>query len=193
MDAQRRSNLIFGTLLLLVGGWFLALQFFPGLEELINFDYEWPLLVVATGAVFFLFALVARAPGLAVPAAIISGIGGLLYYQNSTGDWDSWAYAWALIPGFVGVGVLLSNLLEGRFVRGLREGLSLIAFSLILFGIFGAFLGGPEIFATYWPVLLILWGIRIMTRGIFPAKIREEVGEVDENGEIIYEANKDDK
>ena len=193
MDAQRRSNLVFGTLLLLVGGWFLALQLVPGLEELVNFDYEWPLLIVATGVVFFLFALLARSPGLAVPAAIISGIGSLLYYQNSTGDWDSWAYAWALIPGFVGVGVLLSNLLEGRFMRGLREGLSLIVFSLILFGIFGAFLGGPEIFATYWPVLLILLGIRIMARGIFPVKSKDEAGEVDENGEIIYEANKEDK
>lgn len=192
MDAQRRSNLVFGTLLFLIGGWFLALQFFPGLGDIINLDYEWPLLVVATGAVFFLFALLARAPGLAVPAAIISGIGGLLYYQNSTGDWESWAYAWTLIPGFVGVGVLLSNLLEGRFMRGVREGLSLIVFSLILFGFFGAFLGGPEVLTTYWPVLLILLGIRVMMRGVFPAKVREETGEVDENGEIIYEANKDE-
>ena len=193
MDAQRRSNLVVGTLLLLVGGWFLALQFVPGLKDFINVDYEWPLLIIATGAVFLLFAILARAPGLAVPAAIIAGIGGLLYYQNNTGDWDSWAYAWTLIPGFVGIGVLLSNLLEGRFMRGLREGLSLIIFSLILFGFFGAFLGGPAILSTYWPVLLIILGIRIMMRGAFPRNMSEDAGEMKEEMEELFEVSEDDE
>lgn len=175
MNTERRSNLVLGTLLLLAGGWFLALQFYPGLADIIDLDYEWPLLIVGAGLVFLLFAVLARAPGLAVPAAIISGIGGLLYYQNSTGDWDSWAYVWTLIPSFVGVGVLLSNLLEGRFLRGLREGFSLILFSLVLFTLFGAFLGGPDILSTYWPVVLIIFGIRVLARGLSPSKTDEPI------------------
>jgi len=190
MDGQRRSNLILGTLFLLVGGWFLALQFYPDLENIIALDYEWPLLVVVTGLVFLLFAIIARAPGLAVPAAIIGGIGGILYYQNATGDWESWSYAWTLIPGFVGVGVLISNLLEGKLKSGLREGLSLIVFSLLMYGIFGAFLGGPELLATYWPLILIILGIRIMLRGAFPSKrfeanVEIEVEEDESEEEVL--------
>ncbi len=174
MNTERRSNLVLGIILLLVGGWFLALQFYPGMAEIIDLDYEWPLLIVGAGLVFLLFAVLARAPGLAVPAAILGGLGGLLYYQNSSGDWESWAYAWTLIPGFVGVGVLLSNLLEGRFLRGLREGFSLILFSLVLFALFGAFLGGPAILSTYWPLLLIILGFRVLARGIFSPKSAEQ-------------------
>lgn len=174
MDVQRRSNLIVGLLLVVIGGWFLATQFYPGLADLFRVELEWPLLIVGLGLLFFVFAALTSTPGLAVPGAIISGIGSLLYYQNKTGDWESWAYAWTLIPGFVGVGVLFSNLLEGRFLHGLREGLNLIVISLVMFGIFGAFLGGPPILDTLWPVLLILVGLWMVGRGLVRASLPEE-------------------
>jgi len=108
--------------------------------------------VLQPNVIFFLImAVVLRAPGMLVPASIIAGIGAILYYQNSTGDWDSWAYAWALIPGFAGVGVILMGLFEGRFLHGLKEGLGAILFSLFMFGIFGAFLGGPAVPALAHP------------------------------------------
>ena len=37
-------------------------------------------------------------PGMLVPACIVGGIGGMLYWQNLTGDWASWSYSWSLIP-----------------------------------------------------------------------------------------------
>lgn len=185
MDVQRRSNLVVGLLLLVIGGWFLATQFFPELTNFINIDLEWPLLVVGLGLIFFVFAALARAPGLAVPGAIIGGIGGLLYYQNATGDWGSWAYAWTLIPAFVGVGVLFTNLFEGRFLRGLREGMSLIVIGLVMFGFFGAFLGGPTVLGDYWPVLLIVFGLWMVARSLLsPRSIKqsneEDVSDSDE-------------
>jgi hypothetical protein len=33
-----------------------------------------------------------------------------------------------------------------------------------MFAVFGAFLGGPEVFGTYWPVLLIGLGVLILLR-----------------------------
>ena len=39
MKRQRRGNLVIGILLILVGGWFLAVQFFPGLSDLIPIHY----------------------------------------------------------------------------------------------------------------------------------------------------------
>jgi hypothetical protein len=100
-----------------------------------------------------------RAPGMAVPAALVSGIGGLLYWQNVTGNWESWAYAWTLIPGFVGVGIILAGLIEGHWRVTLRSGGTLVVISLVLFAIFGSFLGGPISLGVYWPVVLIVLGV----------------------------------
>lgn len=166
MDTERRSNIALGLVLLLVGGWFLAAQFYPQLNEILPVQYDWPWWVVGVGLLFLVMSVVLRAPGLAVPAMIIAGIGGILYYQNLSGDWDSWAYAWTLIPGFAGVGTLLMSLMEGRAIQGLKEGLGAVLFSLFLFGIFSSFLGGPVIFGQLWPLFLIGVGLWVLIRGI---------------------------
>lgn len=166
MDTERRSNMALELILLLVGGWFLAGQFFPQLANLIPLDYAGPWWVIGVGLLFLVTAVVLRAPAMAVPAVMIAGIGGILYYQNSTGDWDSWAYAWAMIPGFGGLGHLIKGLLEGRFMHNLREGAGSILFSLFMFGIFGAFLGGPPILSQLWPLFLIGAGVWILLGGM---------------------------
>lgn len=165
MDSNRRGNLVIGLMLLLVGGWFLAAQYFPQLNQLIRVEYQWPLIVVGIGLFFLILAVLLRSPGLAVPASIIGGIGGILYYQNQTGDWESWAYAWTLIPGFVGLGTLLNHLLEGRLWDGIKEGVGLMLFSLFMFGLFSGFLGGPPIFAKVWPLFLIGAGVWLLLKG----------------------------
>lgn len=165
MNTERRSNIALGLILVLVGGWFLASQFYPQLTDWLPVQYEWPWWVIGVGLLFLIMAVVLRAPGLTVPASIIAGIGTILYYQNLTGNYESWAYAWTLIPGFVGVGVILMNLLEGRFLSGLREGLGAMLFSLFLFGIFSGFLGGPAIFSQLWPLFLIGAGVWILLKG----------------------------
>jgi len=166
MNTQQRGNFAIGVLLLLVGGWFLAAQLYPPLNEIIQIEYAWPVWVIGVGVTFLLLAILARVPGLAVPAAIITGIGALLYYQNQTGDFASWAYAWTLIPGFVGVGVFLASLLEGRIAYGFKEMLRMLFFSAVMFGICGSFLGGPAYLSDYWPVLLIVIGVWILGRGL---------------------------
>ncbi|MBX3048196.1 MAG: hypothetical protein KIT46_05730 [Anaerolineales bacterium] len=165
MDQERRGNLFIGILLILVGGWFLAGQFFPEVAQLINVQFSWPWWIIGAGAAFLLFSVLGRTPALAVPASIIAGIGGILLYQNNTGDWASWAYAWALIPGFAGVGSMLMNFLQGRFGAGLREGLSAVLFSLLIFAVFGSFMGGPRILGQFWPVLLIIGGFWLLLGG----------------------------
>jgi hypothetical protein len=160
MDRRRRSSLATGLVLILIGALIFATQLVPGWETW----FQWPLFIVGIGAVLLVIGLLTRVPGLAVPACIVGGIGGLLYYQNVTGDWDSWAYAWALIPGFVGVGIIVAGILGGRFRKPLREGGQLIIVSLVLFLAFGSFFGliglGP--LGQYWPVLLIALGVLIL-------------------------------
>lgn len=165
MDRQR-SNLVVGVILLLVGGWFLALQIVPGLGDLLNIEFSWPLFVVGAGLLLLVFGLLVGAPDMAIPASIVGGIGGLLYWQNTTGRWESWAYVWTLIPGFVGVGIILAGLLKGQIRRALVEGVGVLVTSLVLFAIFSSFLGGVNLFGDYWPVLLILLGLWMLVRVI---------------------------
>jgi hypothetical protein len=166
MDTSRRSGLAGGLILILVGGAFLAAQFVPGLRSWFGAENSWPLIVVGVGILFLVLAVALRAPPLAVPGCIVGGIGCLLFYQNATGNWESWAYAWTLIPGFVGLGVVLAGLMEGQARRALSSGLWLMLISLVAFVVFGSFLGLGR-FSPYWPVLLILGGLLILGQTLF--------------------------
>lgn len=167
MNQGRRFTMVAGLLLILLGVFFLAVQFIPGLEALRDPSYWWPLFIVAWGAALLVLGLLIGVPALAVPACIVGGIGLLLFWQNSTNNWDSWAYAWALIPGFVGVGIILSGLLSGKSRQMLGAGLWLLAISAVLFVVFASFLGGPNLLGAYWPVLLIVLGVLMLVRGLF--------------------------
>ena len=173
MESHRRTNLIGGIVLILVGVYFLAVQLFPELGPTLNIEFSWPLILVGVGGFLLLFGLLVNAPDMAVPACIVAGIGGILYYQNMTGDWASWAYAWALIPGFAGLGSIVAGLLKGNSSRQVREGMSMIVVSAILFVIFGSFLGGLDLLGPYWPVLLILAGLWVLVSGILRRRKQE--------------------
>lgn len=163
---EKRSSIVGGAILIIVGVLFLLVQLFPGLVALLDIDRQWPLTIVAVGGLFVFGALLGTPP-LAIPGSIIAGTGILLYYQNLTGDWASWAYAWTLYPGFVGVGIILMNLLSGRVKRGFQEGGNLIAVSVVLFVIFAAFFNGLGGLGQFWPVILILAGLWLLLRNRF--------------------------
>ena len=162
---MRSSSVIGGTILILVGLFFLLVSLFPNLADLIDIEQQWPLIVVAIGALFLLAALLGTPP-LAVPGSIITGIGLLLYYQNVNDAWHTWAFAWALIPGFVGIGTILMNTLQGDVRTGLRQGGRLVLVSLVLFLVFASLFGGGLAFGQVWPVLLIALGIWILARSL---------------------------
>lgn len=164
---NNRRSLTTGLVLILVGAAFLFAQLAPEYFEWVNFEDAWPLFIVAFGGLLLLIGILTGAPAMAVPACIISGIGGLLFWQEATGNWESWAYAWTLIPGFVGVGVILSGLLGGQASQGLREGSRTIIVSAVLFAIFGSFLGGGDIFKWLLPVVAILGGVLLLAQNLF--------------------------
>lgn len=169
MKRANYSRLVLGLLLVLVGIWFLLVQWNPQLGEWMRFELTWPLIVIGVGIFLFLFGLLVGEPGMSVPACIVAGIGGILYWQNSSGDWGSWSYAWTLIPGFVGVGILLSGLIEGKIRKALNDAGGLIIFSLLAFLIFGSWFGGLPL-GEYWPVLLILLGLWVLVKAVFRQK-----------------------
>jgi hypothetical protein len=170
MNKRRRTGLVGGTLLILLGLWFLLVQFVPEFEGLLNIEFSWPLFVIGVGVVLLILGLVTGEPGMAVPACIVGGIGLLLYYQNMTGNWASWAYAWTLIPGFAGVGAILAGLLGDKPKQSVKDGVNLILISAVMFVVFSSFLGGQNLLGPYWPVLLILLGLWFLIQPLFRRK-----------------------
>ncbi len=166
MRSARRSSLAGGSILILVGVLFLVVQLVPGLQLWVS----WPLIIIAVGTLLLTIGLLTGISALAIPACIVGGIGGLLYWQNASGDWESWAYVWTLIPGFVGVGTILSGLFGGEVRQSLGVGGWLILISLVLFAVFGSFLGKTGLLGTYWPVLLIAMGLLLLARPLFQSR-----------------------
>lgn len=163
-----------GLVLILLGVVFLAAQWIPGLHYWVSAERSWPLIIIGVAAMLALIGLVTGNTDMAVPTFIVGGIGGLLYWQNLTGNWGSWAWAWTFIPGFVGVGLLVAALLRGLQGRPMSSMLSggiwNVFSSLVLFAIFGSFLGGPDWLTRYWPVGIVLLGVWVLVR---PRRHRE--------------------
>ena len=171
MEKRNRTQLVLGILLILVAGWLIATRANPALARFIQLPpFDWPMWVILTGATLLVIGLLAGAPGMAIPACIVGGIGGILYYQNATGNWASWAYLWTLIPGFIGIGELLAGILGQDFKPYVRHGLNAILTSAILFAIFGTYFHAWTIFgvnSVYIPIaLLFLGGIWLILRGV---------------------------
>jgi hypothetical protein len=149
------------VLLIGLGLWYLAVAMSPAVKAFAYGERTWPIQIVGFGLLFFLAGIFSWVPALFIPGTIITGIGGLLYYQNFTGNWESWSYAWALIPGFVGVGLVLFGVF-GRKWGAIVGGLWNIAVSLILFSIFGTAFGNIVNVDKVWPVALVVIGIFIL-------------------------------
>ncbi len=168
MNKSGRSQLALGIILLLVGGWFLLNQVNPTFKNFFEPYTEWPANMLLIGAGILVVGLATGSPGMAVPAAIVAGIGGIFYYQEATENYNSWSYMWTLIPGFVGVGTVLQGLLGENTGPNLKRGLNLMVISAVLFLVFAAFLGGWNILGEFGPaVLLILLGLYVLGSGLY--------------------------
>jgi hypothetical protein len=125
--------------------------------------FSWALIVVGLGAMLLLSAVLAGVAGLAIPGTILSVLGGMLYGQNATGLWESWSYLWPLVPGSVGLGLVLANALGmgGRAVR--RTGWSLIGWHLVVAAVFGLFNAADGRLIRFWPLTLVLAGLMVLS------------------------------
>jgi hypothetical protein len=102
-------------------------------------------------------------------------VGLVLAYQNSTGNWTSWVYAWALVaPGGVGVGLFLQGLRE-RNAGLIRQGRSLMFIAALIFMIGFVFfesilnisgINDEPVVKAALPALFIVIGIILLARSI---------------------------
>ncbi|MGB4440970.1 MAG: hypothetical protein WBJ62_01945 [Coriobacteriia bacterium] len=167
--------IILGVSLILLGA-LVALTQLLGVRVI---QIGWPLFVLGPGLAITAAAF-ASPPGrglgyLAVPGAVITVTGLVLEVQASTGDWQSWSYAWALVaPGGVGLGFLLAGIHErSRWARTAGGVLLAAAAALFVFAewffVRVAEVGGPGLgwgFGLVFPALVITFGLLMIARGI---------------------------
>ena len=162
--------LVIGAILVTVGLILLVAQ----LADFALGDLGWPLWIVAVGAVLLVLGLtVVSERGLVIAGTIVSTVGLILLYQDATGHWESWAYAWALFPAASGLGLALWGIRSGSFSEiragtwGLLGGLAFFAVAFLFFeGIIG--LSGDRVPIADWvlPVVVIGIGVVILARGL---------------------------
>ena len=173
MEKRNSSQVAIGIALLLVGALMLSAQLVPDLRQLIAPYASWPMIIGVFGLFLIFIGFFSRNPESITGGCFFIGLAGIFTYQNSTGDWASWAYMWTLFGAFSGAGLILSSFVstvpQKKIIRGLRD----ILISAIMFFLFSSFLGGKNWVGPYWPVLIILAGLILLMKPLF-ARFFEE-------------------
>jgi hypothetical protein len=165
------ANVLLGGLFILLGVVFLVGELF----DIRIGHFIWPFLIMGPGVLLFLAALAFdddNGQALASVGGLVTMIGLILFYQNVSGHWTSWSYAWALVaPTSVGLGLFCYGWLKNK--PALRQkgwdvakvGLSIFIVAAVFFefiiGISGFGLG-----QIGWPLLLIALGIYLFVRNV---------------------------
>lgn len=123
------SSVALGVVFVVIGLFFLAVR----VLDVDLSSYGWPLFIIIPGLTLIVVGFVSLGTGALIPGGIITMTGLVLAYQNSTGDWPSWAYAWPLVaPGGVGLGMYLQGL-RNRDVQTLKQGRTLMFIAALIF------------------------------------------------------------
>lgn len=176
-SVQRWGGLtVLGTLLVLLGvAWFVLRELRIDPFEAIA-DAGWPYFVIIPGVVMLIASLVRTPPhgvGLAIAGSIVTTVGAVLFYQQATGHWESWAYAWALVgPGAAGLGMVIYGLIFGQRDL-LAVGARLVAIGAAIFAV--GYWYFETIFASgrapfelgqWWPIVLVGVGLVALAAGV---------------------------
>lgn len=165
------AGIALGVVLVVVGLFYLLVQ--VAAVDLSSFG--WPLFVIIPGVTLLIVGFVSLGTGAAIPGGILTMVGLVLAYQNSTGHWTSWAYAWALVaPGGVGLGLFLQGLRE-RNGNLIRQGRSLMFIAVLIFMVGFVFfesilnisgINDQPVVKAALPALFIVIGILLLARSI---------------------------
>lgn len=153
-EQNGRNTRALGLVLLAAGVWILISRF-------VHLDlgaWLWPFWIIVPGGL--LVALGFRdsrqnSEGLVTFGCVVAMTGIILFVQNITGQWQSWAYAWTLLfPGSIGLGRYLwgSRMHDERAVR---QGEKTMQTAVVMFVAFGLF----------FEVMLGIGGLHLGTAG----------------------------
>ena len=163
MKKEQRGNIVGGTFLILLGLFFMIWYLKPDWVTAVFGDtISWPFYVIGVGVVFLIVAVVTQMGGFAVPGSLAAGIGSMLYYQNFYNDWESWSYLWPLVPGFVGLGLLIGSYVDKSMRSERRTGMTMFLIALAVTAVLGGFFSANLNLRLGGAVLLILFGIYVL-------------------------------
>jgi len=184
VDRQAPPGAVLGAILIFIGLAFLAVRYLDVFEG----ADVWPLFIIGPGVALLVLGLFLPNLGMLVGGSVVTTVGLVLAWQNMTGRWESWAYAWALVgPTASGVGSLLGGLRTGN--PRLRDaGMWQIAVGLALFAGFYLFfeqvigLSGDPLPLPEWvmPSALIGIGVLILLRGFFGPRDADQPPDADQ-------------
>lgn len=165
------SSAALGIVLVVVGIFALGVVLF-GIDLT---QYGWPLFVIIPGLTLLVVGFAGVGQGASIPGGIVTMLGLVLAYQSSTGDWPSWAFAWALIiPGGLGLGMYLQALRDRDGVS-LQRGRTLMFVGAMIFMIgfvfFESILGISDVDYGWFgkaalPLLLVVIGLILLVRSV---------------------------
>ena len=165
------AGIALGVVLVVVGLFYLLVQ----VAAIDLSSFGWPLFVIIPGVTLLIVGFISLGTGAAIPGGILTMVGLVLAYQNSTGHWTSWAYAWALVaPGGVGLGLFLQGLRE-RNGNLIRQGRSLMFIAALIFMVGFVFfesilnisgINDQPVVRAALPALFIVIGILLLARSI---------------------------
>jgi len=172
------SPMIIGILLVSLGFLLILLNTFN-----INYNrFAWPFFIIVPGVLMFIVALVIEesfGKVLIIPASIITAVGLLLLYQNSTNHWESWAYAWTLVgPVSIGLGQCIYGSLKKQ-TEMMKFGSKLLIVGLVMFSLGFVFfelivgISGFGLGNSGWPLLLIGLGVLLVVYGLFSQRNKQ--------------------
>ena len=145
-----RRGVLIAIVLIAVGAVFL-------IGEVFNVRFGsgfWPFIIIVPGVLLLLSAFNSRPvpAGTAIGGAVVTTLGLVFWYQNVSGNWESWAYIWSLLPLSAGVAQIIAGtrnedeslIASGRQtarVSGIMFIIGIVFFELIIFdrGGFGGY------------------------------------------------------
>ncbi|MCE7990082.1 MAG: hypothetical protein DYG89_53740 [Caldilinea sp. CFX5] len=166
---QGNAGKLLGFLMIALGLLFLFGQLFQ-----INIGvWGWPFFIIVPGVVLFMLGFAGDSPAdqpLLIVGSVVTAVGLLLFYQNLTGHWASWAYAWALAaPTAIGLGEMIYGARKGQ-PAAQRTGQQLATIGLVIFAVGAIFfevvigISGFGLGGWAWPALLIGLGLFLLLR-----------------------------
>ena len=110
MNQLDTGRIVLAVTLIAAGVIILVVRRFGGAAETL-----WPFFIIIPGVALAALATTGswQSKTAAAAGTVIAGIGVILWVQEATDYYQSWAYAWALLPAFAGLGLAIVAYREG--------------------------------------------------------------------------------
>lgn len=149
-----KENNTLAVILIVVGVALMVRKFVPEL----GFLFEWPTWGFLVAGLLILLGSIQRDGELAFVASLLAGVSVNVLLQRQMG-----LMVWVSMLTFLGVGIMLSGLIEPKKPGEIRSGFVLVITSVVVYLLAGGteYLPWPHV-TTYWPVGLVIIGLLIL-------------------------------